>query len=491
MLHTPERAGRSKILTTSPLPQSPRANGRIGRNHKSSAQPEARHEHTTLSHNSFSLTPKPQVVQKTPHGHPRASALPRLVPPPPPSCKPGIQTLPSSRRQRARARQAKQGCTHILPKIRTSLRQARPPRSVPLVNQSTWRRPRRPRAHIVVPMGRPRPPPPVRLPLIMAAGRSILPPTTRKETRPRGRSTPNKPLPPCRITTGTATRTTSPPPPPPHHHHHPHMPPPGSGNAAGGPYGSGAMSSDGMSEDEDDDMMDDESEGSGSGRKGRRRGSGGSEGGGDHSRGRWTMEEHEAFLQGLRLYGREWKRVAADIKTRSSAQIRSHAQKYFAKLGGGGKSGSKKSPPRRSPSVPGSGQYMHHPYAEHHPHPHYPQQYPGHEPVGQEAAAAAHPGGSFTLPPHLQRRVALLSEVGEVLCKLKVRREEVMASGKQQQQQQQEEEEEEEEPAPSQSDPRAPPSSGPTSPERRARHEEQEAERAKARAAAASPAISI
>ncbi len=58
---------------------------------------------------------------------------------------------------------------------------------------------------------------------------------------------------------------------------------------------------------------------------------GGGKGGGV-SRGRWTAEEHEAFLQGLRMYGREWKRVAADIRTRTSAQIRSHAQKYFAKL---------------------------------------------------------------------------------------------------------------------------------------------------------------
>ncbi len=49
-------------------------------------------------------------------------------------------------------------------------------------------------------------------------------------------------------------------------------------------------------------------------------------------RGRWTEEEHQAFLSGLRVYGREWKRVAADIPTRTSAQIRSHAQKYFAKL---------------------------------------------------------------------------------------------------------------------------------------------------------------
>lgn len=44
------------------------------------------------------------------------------------------------------------------------------------------------------------------------------------------------------------------------------------------------------------------------------------------------QQEHELFLRGLRLYGREWKKVAADIRTRSSAQIRSHAQKYFAKL---------------------------------------------------------------------------------------------------------------------------------------------------------------
>ncbi len=50
------------------------------------------------------------------------------------------------------------------------------------------------------------------------------------------------------------------------------------------------------------------------------------------SSGRWTNEEHEAFLHGLKIYGREWKKVAQNIPTRTSAQIRSHAQKYFAKL---------------------------------------------------------------------------------------------------------------------------------------------------------------
>lgn len=48
--------------------------------------------------------------------------------------------------------------------------------------------------------------------------------------------------------------------------------------------------------------------------------------------GRWTQKEHDDFLIGLELYGREWKKVAIYISTRTSAQIRSHAQKYFAKL---------------------------------------------------------------------------------------------------------------------------------------------------------------
>lgn len=48
--------------------------------------------------------------------------------------------------------------------------------------------------------------------------------------------------------------------------------------------------------------------------------------------GRWTREEHEKFLTALNLFGREWRKVADYIKSRTSAQIRSHAQKYFAKL---------------------------------------------------------------------------------------------------------------------------------------------------------------
>eukprot|EP00574_Skeletonema_japonicum_P005780 CAMPEP_0201733040 /NCGR_PEP_ID=MMETSP0593-20130828/30485_1 /ASSEMBLY_ACC=CAM_ASM_000672 /TAXON_ID=267983 /ORGANISM="Skeletonema japonicum, Strain CCMP2506" /LENGTH=319 /DNA_ID=CAMNT_0048226119 /DNA_START=45 /DNA_END=1004 /DNA_ORIENTATION=+ len=51
-----------------------------------------------------------------------------------------------------------------------------------------------------------------------------------------------------------------------------------------------------------------------------------------HTCGRWTAAEHESFLTGLKIYGREWKKVATCIPTRTAAQIRSHAQKYFARV---------------------------------------------------------------------------------------------------------------------------------------------------------------
>eukprot|EP00357_Protocruzia_adherens_P001911 CAMPEP_0114993088 /NCGR_PEP_ID=MMETSP0216-20121206/12325_1 /TAXON_ID=223996 /ORGANISM="Protocruzia adherens, Strain Boccale" /LENGTH=530 /DNA_ID=CAMNT_0002356671 /DNA_START=156 /DNA_END=1748 /DNA_ORIENTATION=+ len=50
------------------------------------------------------------------------------------------------------------------------------------------------------------------------------------------------------------------------------------------------------------------------------------------SSGRWTKQEHERFVEGLRLYGKDWKRVEIHVGTRTGAQIRSHAQKYFNRL---------------------------------------------------------------------------------------------------------------------------------------------------------------
>ena len=48
--------------------------------------------------------------------------------------------------------------------------------------------------------------------------------------------------------------------------------------------------------------------------------------------GRWTKEEHEKFIEGILKYGNEWRKVQKIIKTRSSTQARSHAQKFFLKL---------------------------------------------------------------------------------------------------------------------------------------------------------------
>lgn len=50
------------------------------------------------------------------------------------------------------------------------------------------------------------------------------------------------------------------------------------------------------------------------------------------SRGRWSSIEHGMFLQALWLYGKEWKKVQTHVKTRTSTQARSHAQKFFRKL---------------------------------------------------------------------------------------------------------------------------------------------------------------
>lgn len=38
------------------------------------------------------------------------------------------------------------------------------------------------------------------------------------------------------------------------------------------------------------------------------------------------------FLEGLETYGKEWKKIADMIKTRTVVQIRTHAQKYFQKV---------------------------------------------------------------------------------------------------------------------------------------------------------------
>ena len=52
----------------------------------------------------------------------------------------------------------------------------------------------------------------------------------------------------------------------------------------------------------------------------------------DLSEGRWTKVEHKRFIEGIILYGNDWKKIQKHIKTRTSTQARSHAQKFLMKI---------------------------------------------------------------------------------------------------------------------------------------------------------------
>jgi SHAQKYF class myb-like DNA-binding protein len=48
--------------------------------------------------------------------------------------------------------------------------------------------------------------------------------------------------------------------------------------------------------------------------------------------GKWGASEHQLFLEGLASFGKDWKKIASKVRTRTLTQIRTHAQKYFLKL---------------------------------------------------------------------------------------------------------------------------------------------------------------
>ena len=52
----------------------------------------------------------------------------------------------------------------------------------------------------------------------------------------------------------------------------------------------------------------------------------------EFNNGRWSDEEHKKFIEGILEHGNEWKKVQKIIKTRSSTQARSHAQKFFLRI---------------------------------------------------------------------------------------------------------------------------------------------------------------
>ena len=48
--------------------------------------------------------------------------------------------------------------------------------------------------------------------------------------------------------------------------------------------------------------------------------------------GRWNDDEHLRFIEAISIYGNNWKEVQKYVGTRSSNQVRSHAQKFILKL---------------------------------------------------------------------------------------------------------------------------------------------------------------
>ncbi|KAL7479431.1 hypothetical protein ACHAW6_005164 [Cyclotella cf. meneghiniana] len=52
----------------------------------------------------------------------------------------------------------------------------------------------------------------------------------------------------------------------------------------------------------------------------------------EHNTGRWTEAEHYQFLQGVAQHGKNCTKIASLIPSRTTLQVRTHAQKYFQKL---------------------------------------------------------------------------------------------------------------------------------------------------------------
>ena len=49
--------------------------------------------------------------------------------------------------------------------------------------------------------------------------------------------------------------------------------------------------------------------------------------------GRWSPAESDLFESLLERYGKNWRKIHKHMKGRTLSQIRSHAQKFFEKIG--------------------------------------------------------------------------------------------------------------------------------------------------------------
>lgn len=52
----------------------------------------------------------------------------------------------------------------------------------------------------------------------------------------------------------------------------------------------------------------------------------------EKNNGKWTYEEHKKYIEALYIYNCNWKKIKKYILTRTSNQLRSHAQKFYLRL---------------------------------------------------------------------------------------------------------------------------------------------------------------
>ena len=50
------------------------------------------------------------------------------------------------------------------------------------------------------------------------------------------------------------------------------------------------------------------------------------------NKGKWLPDENERFLEGVAKYGGNWRKIQSNIRTRTTTQARSHAQKIILKI---------------------------------------------------------------------------------------------------------------------------------------------------------------
>jgi SHAQKYF class myb-like DNA-binding protein len=45
--------------------------------------------------------------------------------------------------------------------------------------------------------------------------------------------------------------------------------------------------------------------------------------------GMWTPDEHQRFIEAIKMFGKDWVAIEQHVQTRSAKQVKSHSQKFL------------------------------------------------------------------------------------------------------------------------------------------------------------------